>query len=212
MSTKRFILPIKSFSFSLKNGFTLMELLVVISIIGLLSIIIVTSVRAARNRAKSAAVVVQTGQVEKAFFLSYIEEERATWWTEGELQNANPGFPNNPKISDIIEIESGPLSSFSSYFAATPNDIIADSEVRYDNDSNSSTPDCSGDIRRGVNLIIYRVSWEDTKSLDEFYDNELDGSCGKIRYVRPQASGAICDETDEFCHVHFKLDLDESWD
>lgn len=188
-----------------KKGFTLIELLVVIAIIGILSVISVVALGAAKSRAKSASVVVQTGQVEKAFFLAYVEEGRNTWWTEDEV-----GI-NNPRISDIIAIESGPLSSFSNYFQTVPNEIISGSEVRYDNDGNESTPDCSGDIRRGVNLVIYNVSWENTKSLDEFYDQQLDASCGKIRYVRRNAGGALCDETDDFCHVHFKLDLDESW-
>ncbi len=190
-----------------KRGYTLIELLMVISIIGILSVFIVSNIRAAQKKAQSAAVVVQSGQVEKAFFLAYIEEDRDTWWTEAEV-----GI-NNPKISDIIEIETGPLSTFSHYFKATPNDIIANSEIRYDNDGNSSTPSCdAGDIRKGVNLIIYRVSWQNTEALDLFYDKGLDGACGKIRYVRPNAGGAICENTDDDCHVHFKLDLDESWD
>lgn len=205
MNKKSFTLYPRASSLRTSSGFTLIELLVVIAIIGVLAVIVVASVGSAQKKAKSAAVVAQSGQVEKAFFAAYVEEGRDTWWTEAEV-----GI-NNPKISDIIGIESGPLSSFSNYFKATPNDIIADSEIRYDNDGTASTPDCSGDIRHGVNLIIYRVSWDNTESLDLFYDNELDASCGKIRYVRPNSGGALCGPTDEECHVHFKLDLDESW-
>ena len=54
-----------------RDGFTLVELLVVISIIGLLSSIVLTSVNSARARARDARRLADTRQIQNALALYY---------------------------------------------------------------------------------------------------------------------------------------------
>ena len=49
-----------------KSAFTLIELLVVIAIIGILSVVVATSLEGARTKAQAAAIVQQFQQIEKA--------------------------------------------------------------------------------------------------------------------------------------------------
>lgn len=166
----------------MKNkGFTLIELLVVVVIVGVLSTIVITSLSRARERAKAANLTSQLKQIENALIYTYIEENRSTWWTESEI-NA-PG--NNPTIDFLISIpDNQPMGGFSNWLKSSPGNYFTDGFYQFDNDSDVSTS-CggSGPVYRGVNIFLQSVPREDAHIVDEYFDGEIDGDCGKIRHT-----------------------------
>ena len=63
-------------------GFTLLELLVVVGIIGLLAAVTMTSLADARDKARVARTVQDLHTIEKALILWAEDEEIDEWWTE----------------------------------------------------------------------------------------------------------------------------------
>lgn len=178
----------------LKKGFTLIELLVVIAVVGVLAVIIIAQLGRAREKAKVAHFVAQLDQVEKAFVYTYFDENRSTWWTESELGIFNP------TLSQIVAINSGPLSGFSTWYKNSPVNFLADAEYRFDNDGDTFG-ECtfSGPAFTGVNMLVYGIPFNQIEAVDEFldgapedFDNDgvLDGDiCGKIRYQTSAVTG-----------------------
>jgi prepilin-type N-terminal cleavage/methylation domain-containing protein len=160
-----------------KNGFTLIELLVVIAIIGVLATIIIASVIEAKKRAEFAQVISQFSQIEKAFLLSYYDEDRTKWWTEDEL-----GLGGNPTLEEIIAIESGPLSTFSDYFPNKLINILSGTQYEYDYDDDTSTNCSNGSKHKGVNLLITNVDNDLRRKIDKYIDGDYTPYCGKITY------------------------------
>lgn len=163
-----------------KKGFSLIELLVVISIIGILSTIILSGLNQAREKAETAKLLAQFKQIESAFIFTYLDENRSSWWREDEL-----GLGSNPTLKKIIEKETGPLSGFSDYFPhINLIDELSDSQYGYDNDTDTSA-DCSGgssNWHKGVNISITGLSLEQKKQVDMYIDKNEDYKCGKITY------------------------------
>lgn len=159
----------------MKRGFTLIELLVVIAIIGVLATAVISSISRARESAKVANTVSQFKEIEKAFLFTYLDENRSSWWTEGEI----PGG-NNPSLSDIISIESGPLSGFSNYF---PHDqltgIFNDAEYQYDNDGDGYI--CNQG-HSGVSISLVNNDRDLQERIDNYIDGDDSPNCGKINY------------------------------
>lgn len=160
-----------------QNGFTLIELLVVIAIVGIIAVFVIANVKEAQNKGKFAKIASQFQQIERAFVLAYYEENRNTWWTEAEL-----GLGNNPSLDEIIAIESGPLSSFSTYFPSDLDNILTGTEYEYDHDGDTSTSCSNGNKHRGVNLLITDVDIEFREQIDIYLDGSLTPFCGKISY------------------------------
>lgn len=171
-----------------KNGFTLIELLVVIAIIGIISTIVYTSIGTDPiYKAKFARISSELVSLDKAFYLAYMDEERNDWWTESEL-----GLGSNPKLSDILAIESGPASGISDYFGTAPSNILEGSEYRYDYDDNEYVGDCEGHgntQHKGVNLVIHGVGLEDRQKIDMMVDGEDTPKCGKVTYNANDTDG-----------------------
>ncbi len=161
-----------------RDGYTIIELLVVVSIVAILSLVIIAAVRRGVDKARFAAVVSEFSQIERAFILSYYEEDRSTWWTEAEL-----GLGNNPSLDEIIDIETGPLSSFSDYFPHSElSNALSGTLYEYDNDGDTATSCTNGQKHRGVNLLVTSVDVGFREEVDVFIDGSLTPYCGRISY------------------------------
>jgi prepilin-type N-terminal cleavage/methylation domain-containing protein len=163
-----------------KLGFTLVELLVVVSVIGVLSVIVISTLSSAKTKSKTAKLVMQFQQIEKAFIFTYLDENRNTWWRESEL-----GLGANPTLKKIIKKETGPLSGFSNYFPHEKLiDELTDSQYRYDHDEDEEA-DCGGGTSnwaKGVNIAVTGISLKQKKAIDRYIDGEENFKCGKITY------------------------------
>ena len=163
-----------------KKGFTLIELLVVIAIVGVLATVVMVNLSSARDKAKITHTVLEFREIERAFWMSYLIENRNTWWTESEL-----GLGSNPTLQDLLEIETGPLSSLSEHIGDVPN-FLTQGEYTYDNDQNINVSCVSGNQpHAGVNLFIYNVDLDLAQELNTFYDGDEETNphgCGKIRW------------------------------
>ncbi len=163
-------------------AFTLIELLVVIAIIGILATTIYLSINPAETikRSKIARLVSEFTQLEQAFLMCYMDENRSDWWTEDELD-----LGGNPTLKKIIRIENGPLSCFSEYI---PNekitDVLTDGHYRYDHDSNDEV-ECDGgssNWSKGANIAVYGLSLKEKKEIEKMIGETEDNKCGKITY------------------------------
>ncbi len=163
-----------------RKGFTLVELMVTISVIAILSTIVLTTLSSAKNKAKTAKLIMQFQQIEKAFIFTYLDENRSTWWRESEL-----GLGPNPTLKKIIQKDTGPLSGFSNYFPHEKLiDELTDSQYRYDHDEDDHA-DCEGgssNWAKGVNIAVTGLSLKQKKQIDRYIDKEENFKCGKITY------------------------------
>jgi prepilin-type N-terminal cleavage/methylation domain-containing protein len=172
-----------------KKGFTLIELLVVITIIGIVGTFIIVNINDARNRAKAANLVSQFKEIEKAFYYTYLEENRSYFWTEGEI-----GLGNNPTLNEIIGIESGPLSGFSTYF---PHENLTNlfNDGEYDLDNDGDVQDCQFSGSAGVTLsIIVQNEYRIARNVESLVDGDNDLACGKFRYNGARMKWVISDD------------------
>lgn len=159
-----------------KKGFTLIELLIVVAVIGILASVILVSLGKAREKAHTARLASELGQIEKAFIITYLDEDRDDWWTEAEL-----GLGPNPTINDIIAKTTGPLSGLSKNLPSTNfSDLLTAGNYQLDSDGDINF---SCDLWNGVNLGIATASLEQQKALDLYIDGEDNPGCGKIRYT-----------------------------
>ena len=81
------------------SGFTIVELLIVIVVIGILAAITIVAYNGVQNRARATALADGLRKTEKAFRLKAIDDGISTWWLDNS--RALTGT-SNPTISCLL--------------------------------------------------------------------------------------------------------------
>jgi prepilin-type N-terminal cleavage/methylation domain-containing protein len=153
------------------SGFTIVELLIVIVVIGILAVISIVGYNGVQTRAKASAVAEDLKKTEKAFRLLAIEQSRSSWWTD----NAFTGT-SNADLASIIN-----SSGLSAYMQREPTSVGTD--WIYDSDVDaSSKAECNQNDTRGTSIFIRDVPDANlVMAIDKLIDDG-DLACGKLRH------------------------------
>jgi len=180
-----------------KKAFTLIELLIVIAIIGILSAVVLSSLRSGINSAKGNRILQDFDALEQALTLQVINENRTTWWDEDDLGVSAIDW--GIYISEIIDngfLDTLPESP------TTPGTAVEFDQFNYAYDydpghgvytppANCFVPSGAADIDNayfGVNIIIdlgISTESDEWKQIYDFLDEAVDGTdgslCGRFR-------------------------------
>ncbi len=159
-----------------RRGFTIIELLVVISIIGLLASIVLAGLNGARQRAAVISIVSNLKAVEKAFLMLGYDQDWQTWRLECDFVGGCPPANNpNPNIS-LLVTDAANLGRFLTAAPTLPIGI----NMGYDNDDNTFA--CGGSVTNGVNIHIRQVPQAIAEQVSLIIDGSTDINCGRIRW------------------------------
>ncbi len=191
------------------TGFTLLELLVAIAIIGILASVILIATQTSREKAAHTQVVQQLEQIEWAFKL-YISDNKTAW--------PNTYFNHNPANAEIshcyrltaiitgtfpggggcnaarraqVRGAAGDFPNFSSYLSTDPISPLSGGFYVYFSRGIPKTADCmppiTGGSEPGVSIRIgTNISVTELDALFASLDRIIDGGdgedCGKLLY------------------------------
>jgi prepilin-type N-terminal cleavage/methylation domain-containing protein len=180
-----------------QKGFTLMELLVVISIISLLSSVILASVNDAREKAEYTKLYQDIKQIETALNLARNDyndwpPETADYWGSKLTDIWNNSQNNFSSYLSIIP--ESPLKKYPNLTYEYDNDISSnEGEGTYTEDGCADSPNTSNDYAKGLNIVIrdnkyvaaditlfnnLNKKFDPSEDISDF---ENSAKCGKIR-------------------------------
>ena len=168
----------------LTKGFTIIELIIVIVVIGILAAITIVSYRGTQEKARATALVTGIRTFEDGFKLLAAQQNVGTWWADTVFNGSN-----NPSMSDLIDVTPGtgtPLAiQLRKYVSATP--IVPGLDVNwiYDNDlgsDGSRVRGSCGTTWNGVILAAQNVPTKIGQAVDKMIDDGND-TCGDVRVV-----------------------------
>lgn len=158
-----------------RQGFTIVELLIVIVVIAILAAITVVAYTGVQDSARTSALAQGIKQVEKAFRLKAAADGISAWWTEGSI----PGTSS----TRIVTIAAS--TNLKDYLQAEP--VVSGAptlEWDYDND-NDTYNGCSNSAS-GVNILVRNVNdMANVSGIIQALDTQIDDgdiNCGKLRY------------------------------
>lgn len=162
-----------SFIANKKQGFTIVELLIVIVVIGILAAITIVAYNGVQERARAAGITAGLKKIDKAFRLLAVEQDRTTWWADNSASLTGVA---NPLISDIIT-----STNMKSYLQSAP--VVSGMPTGfwwYDNDNDTYNPAECLAATNGVNIVFTNIPASVALQVDKTLD---DGnlSCGKVR-------------------------------
>lgn len=158
-----------------KGGFTIVELIIVVTVIGILASISVIAFNGTQERAKANLIAEDLKNIEDAFSLYATKSNIADWPYENSF-----GQGTNPNMNNIIANTSlgnylSPLKPIKGYSSST---------YIYDNDP--SDPDetfkSCGQNLNGVNIRISGVDQKMAQALDSAIDDD-NLNCGRVRWL-----------------------------
>lgn len=156
------------------RGFTLLEMLMVIAIIGIFSAVIFTTVQTSRTKAQYAAVTQQLQEIDTAFTVWMTHGDRTDWWDETSF-----GLGSNPTLDDLIT-----NTDLSKYLSAAPVPALG-TEFEYDNDGDVNGG-CGSSYGRGTNIVLTDVTPAIASEIDVRIDQGDGNQCGKIKWNTSQ--------------------------
>lgn len=160
-----------------RQGFTVVELIVVIVIIAILATITLVSYGVVRDRAKATALMNEITKVEDGLQLLASDQFTTEWWRDNEFTGSG-----NPNFDQIISAAgTRPLAAaFKKYIPETPKVSGMNLTWTYDNDKDSLDPSiCPQSNWISVVLVITPVDEALVKIIDEKIDDGVT-NCGRI--------------------------------
>jgi prepilin-type N-terminal cleavage/methylation domain-containing protein len=174
-----------------RQGFTIVELLIVIVVIGILATITIVAYNGVQTKAKAIALISGINDVENAFRGLSVDQNRSTWWRDnGATDPIYAGSPGNPDLSLIIA-----NTGLSDYLQKVPAGSSTNS-WQYDNDGDTrltsacQTAGTEGSGWSGVVLAIGDVTNAVLLEVDKEIDDG-DVFCGKIRASSATQTGLL---------------------
>tara|TARA_B100001245_G_scaffold236046_1_gene225488 strand:+ start:1965 stop:2525 length:561 start_codon:yes stop_codon:yes gene_type:complete len=155
-----------------RQGFTIVELLIVVVVIGILAAIVIVSYNGITQSANATAIADSFKKFEKAMRLYATSQSWGSWPIDNTIMGSS-----NPNVANLINSAPG----FSNYMQSPPDVAGIDpSYWRYDNDGD--TYNGCGTGGSGTNVFI--SSLPDTAlatKVDEILDDG-NTACGRLRY------------------------------
>lgn len=157
----------------IRKGFTVVELLIVIVVIGILATLAIMGYNGIQDRARATTITKTIRDIDKAFRLKATADTASTWWIESTFGGSNPSIGNIITNTNLKE-----------YIQRVPT--IPGSSIiwQYDNDGDTYGGCSTSGV--GINiLLIDAVSTTNYQSVLQEVDNTLDDgnlNCGKFRF------------------------------
>lgn len=154
-----------------RAGFTIVELLIVIVVIGILAALVMSVYSNAQLRARAAGAADGIKKIEKGLTLLATDQGRSTWWTEAEF-----GQGGNPLVTTLVS-----ATDLKKYLQSAPSvPGMEGARWLYDNDGDQRTDACAANVVQGVNIGFEVVDAAFVSEVDKMIDDG-DPNCGRVR-------------------------------
>jgi prepilin-type N-terminal cleavage/methylation domain-containing protein len=207
------------------RGFSLVELLIVIAIIGLLTTVILANSSKGRVKAQASQTLSDFQSIEAALTFMAVDHGIARWWTENggtpcsvsvyaptipgnSPPDDSPGCESNPTIDSLITYS--PADGLAKYLSQAPFPPVSSGTYQYDRDSadvfdpdGNNCADTSvnfNEVGYGANIQLWNM--QTYPEIFEIIDSAVDGGaesepryCGKIRYLKTTGGNGVCTGT-----------------
>lgn len=167
----------------IRSGFTIVELVIVIAVIGILAAITIAAYKGTQDRARATAIISGIKNVDEAFRLVAAKQNTNTWW----IDNAFNGV-GNPYLSDILDpastvgTQTSLATSLQSYLPSQPTVNGLSLAWMYDNDAGANgirTVGVCGGAWSGAVLAVSNVPASVGAQVDKMIDDG-DPLCGDV--------------------------------
>ena len=164
-----------------KKGFTLIELMLVISIIGVLSSVILTRLNQAKISARDTRRIQDIQEIEKAFDL-YLSDHNYVWPTTSSSWVCLGLNDGNTCLNGFGNGDSNITNTLAPYLSKIPSDPLTRAQDSYLFEPNSAgIAPCSGSgiLQTGKWIIWYPENFNKSCSIGKYVNNSCcpDGRC-----------------------------------
>lgn len=144
-----------------RDGFTIVELLIVTVVIGILAAITIVAYNGIQDRARASALTSGFKSIDKAFRLFATDQSLTTWWPDSSQSLTGVTGGSNPKIQDIIAYSPTECLSSTNGVNIVFTDVSQAIALQVDKTLDDGNLSC-GKVRMntvaGVNRIFYSLS------------------------------------------------------